>query len=193
MRLLFWFYLPSLGMVYALSNPDRKVCTKCTERSRTSVLLVCVAGTMEEEEKESRSSWFSSFSLSSFSSVTFLQLSKNKSSPTDMASKVKCVRTADLSKSPTTPDTTSLSNAYLHLSAKWRSSHSRVTKLISAWPNTTEKMYKKRRTTLSRCKLVKFSEVSDRVWVSFEAVIIEKTLKEEWTDKKYFYDNYNLV
>ena len=54
-------------------------------------------------------------------------------------------------------------------------------------------MYKKKTNALSRCKLVKFSEVSDRVWVSFEAVIIEKTLKEEWTDKKYFDDNYNLV
>ena len=28
-------------------------------------------------------------------------------------------------------------------------------------------------------------------WVSFEAVIIEKTLKEDWTNKNNFYDNYN--
>ena len=39
----------------------------------------------------------------------------------------------------------------------------------------------------------KFREVSDSVWVSFEAVIIEKTLKEEWTNKNNFDDNYNLV
>ena len=32
---------------------------------------------------------------------------------------------------------------------------------------------------LSKCKLVKFREVSDSVWVSFEAVIIEKTIKEK--------------
>ena len=37
----------------------------------------------------------------------------------------------------------------------------------------------------------KFREVSDSVWVSFEAVIIEKTIKEEWTNKNNFYDNYN--
>ena len=39
------------------------------------------------------------------------------------------------------------------------------------------KMYKK--TTQEQCKLVKFKEVSDSIWVSFEAVIIEKTLKED--------------
>ena len=37
----------------------------------------------------------------------------------------------------------------------------------------------------------KFREVSDSVWVSFEAVIIEKTLKEDWTNENNFYDNYN--
>ena len=39
----------------------------------------------------------------------------------------------------------------------------------------------------------KFREVSDSVWVSFDAVIIEKTIKEEWTNKNNFNDNYNLV
>ena len=39
----------------------------------------------------------------------------------------------------------------------------------------------------------KFREVSDSVWVSFEAVIIEKTLKEDWTNENNFYNNYNLV
>ena len=37
----------------------------------------------------------------------------------------------------------------------------------------------------------KFRKVSDSVWVSFEAVIIEKALKEDWTNKNNFYDNYN--
>ena len=37
----------------------------------------------------------------------------------------------------------------------------------------------------------KFREVSDSVWVSFEAVIIEKTIKEKWMDKNYSNDNYN--
>ena len=37
----------------------------------------------------------------------------------------------------------------------------------------------------------KFRKFSDSVWVSFEAVIIEKTLKEEWTNKNNFDDNYN--
>jgi len=41
-------------------------------------------------------------------------------------------------------------------------------------------MYQKeRRTTLSRCSLVKFRQVSNSVWVGFEAVIIEQTIKEE--------------
>ena len=31
------------------------------------------------------------------------------------------------------------------------------------------------------------------VWVSFEAMVTEKTFKEELTNKKYFHDNYNLV
>ena len=39
----------------------------------------------------------------------------------------------------------------------------------------------------------KFRKVSDSVWVSFEAVIIENTLKEEWANTNDFYDNYNLV
>ena len=39
----------------------------------------------------------------------------------------------------------------------------------------------------------KFRKVSDSVWVSFEAGVIEKTLKEDWTNKNNFYDNYNLV
>ena len=30
----------------------------------------------------------------------------------------------------------------------------------------------------------KFRKVSDSVWVSFEAVIIEKTFKDDWTNKK---------
>ena len=37
----------------------------------------------------------------------------------------------------------------------------------------------------------KFREVSDSVWVSLKAVIIEKTLKEEWTKKNNSNDNYN--
>ena len=37
----------------------------------------------------------------------------------------------------------------------------------------------------------KFRAVSNSVWVCFEAVIIEKTLKEEWTNKTNFDDNYN--
>ena len=37
----------------------------------------------------------------------------------------------------------------------------------------------KKTNALSKCKLDKFREVSDSVWISFEAVIIEKTLKEE--------------
>ena len=39
--------------------------------------------------------------------------------------------------------------------------------------------------------VVHFREVSGTVWVSFEAVVIEKTIEEECTNKKYFYDNYN--
>ena len=31
------------------------------------------------------------------------------------------------------------------------------------------------------------------VWVSFEAMVTEKTFKEERTNKMYFHDNYNLV
>ena len=37
----------------------------------------------------------------------------------------------------------------------------------------------------------KFREISDSVWVNFEAVIIGKTIKEKWMDKNYFNDNYN--
>ena len=36
-----------------------------------------------------------------------------------------------------------------------------------------------------------FKEVSGTVWISFEAVVIENTIKEEWTKKNIFYDNYN--
>ena len=36
-----------------------------------------------------------------------------------------------------------------------------------------------------------FKEVSGTVWISFEAVIIEKALKEDWTNKNNFYNNYN--
>ena len=39
----------------------------------------------------------------------------------------------------------------------------------------------------------KFKEISNTVWIRFEAMITEKTSKEKWTYKKYFYDNYNLV
>ena len=46
---------------------------------------------------------------------------------------------------------------------------------------------------LSKCKLVKFRKVSDSVWVSFEAVITENTLKEEWTSKNNYNDNYNSI
>ena len=49
----------------------------------------------------------------------------------------------------------------------------------------------KKTNALSKCRLEKFRKVSDSVWVSFEAVIIEKTLKENWTNKNNFYDNYN--
>ena len=31
------------------------------------------------------------------------------------------------------------------------------------------------------------------VWVYFEAVIIEKTIKEEWTNENHFYDNYKTI
>ena len=41
--------------------------------------------------------------------------------------------------------------------------------------------------------MVKFREVSDSVWVGFEAVITEKTIKEERTNNNNYYDNYNLV
>ena len=36
-------------------------------------------------------------------------------------------------------------------------------------------------------------EVNDIVWVCFKAVVIENTLKEEWTYKNNFHDNYNLL
>ena len=50
-------------------------------------------------------------------------------------------------------------------------------------------MQKRRRSNV----VGKFREFSDSVWVGFGAVIIEKTLKEDWTNKNNFYDNYNLV
>ena len=37
----------------------------------------------------------------------------------------------------------------------------------------------KKTNALSKCKLVKFRKFSDSVWVSFEAVVTEKTIKEE--------------
>ncbi len=39
----------------------------------------------------------------------------------------------------------------------------------------------------------KFRKVSDSVWICWKAVITEKALKEKWTNKNKFYDNYNLV
>ena len=42
-------------------------------------------------------------------------------------------------------------------------------------------MKKRRRSNVNE----KFREVSDSVWISFEAVIIEKTIKEKWIDKNY--------
>ena len=48
-------------------------------------------------------------------------------------------------------------------------------------------MKKRRRSNV----VEKFRQVSGTVWVSFEAVIIEKTLKEERTYKNNFDDNYN--
>ena len=41
--------------------------------------------------------------------------------------------------------------------------------------------------------LIKLREVSETVWISFEALIIEKTIKEEWMNRNNFDDNYNLV
>ena len=60
-------------------------------------------------------------------------------------------------------------------------------------PNCIQNVLKNRRNALSKCKLVKFRKVSDTVWICFEAVITEKTIKEEWTDKNNSDDNYNLV
>jgi hypothetical protein len=37
----------------------------------------------------------------------------------------------------------------------------------------------------------KFRKVSDSVWICWKAVITEKALKEKWTNKNKFYDNYN--
>ena len=52
-------------------------------------------------------------------------------------------------------------------------------------------MYTKRR---RRSNIVeKFREVSDTVWVCLKAVITEKTIKEERTNKNDYNDNYNLV
>ena len=39
----------------------------------------------------------------------------------------------------------------------------------------------------------KFKEVSNTVWIRFEAMVTEKTFKEEWTNKNNFDDNYNYV
>ena len=51
-------------------------------------------------------------------------------------------------------------------------------------------MYKKDDDS-EQMQLAKFRKVSDSVWVSFEAVITEKTLKEKSSKKNYFYDNYS--
>ena len=40
-------------------------------------------------------------------------------------------------------------------------------------------MYQNRRNAFPQNVVEKFREVSDTVWVSFKAVIIEKTIKEE--------------
>ena len=63
--------------------------------------------------------------------------------------------------------------------------------LISGNPMSL-KMYQKKTNALSKCRLVKFRKVSDSVWVSFEMLwFIEKTFKEDWTNKNNFNDNYN--
>ncbi len=62
----------------------------------------------------------------------------------------------------------------------------------SSFWNDSWKNVKKRRNALSKCRLVKLKKkLVYTVWVSFKAVITEKTLQEEWTNKNYFYDNYN--
>ena len=38
-----------------------------------------------------------------------------------------------------------------------------------------------------------FKEVSGTVWISFEAVVIENTIKEECINKKYSNDNYSYI
>ena len=48
-------------------------------------------------------------------------------------------------------------------------------------------MYKKRWANV----VEKFGKVNDIDWVSFEAVVIENILKEDWTNKNNFNDNYN--
>ena len=48
-------------------------------------------------------------------------------------------------------------------------------------------MKKRRRSNV----VEKFREVSDIFWVCLIAVITEKTIKEEWTNKNNFDDNYN--
>ena len=44
---------------------------------------------------------------------------------------------------------------------------------------------------MRKCSLQSLERLVYSVWFSFEAVIIEKTLKEDWTNKNNFYDNYN--
>ena len=47
---------------------------------------------------------------------------------------------------------------------------------------------------MSKNVVVKVSDKLDYiVWISFEAVNIEKTIKEKWTNKNNFDDNYNLL
>ena len=53
-------------------------------------------------------------------------------------------------------------------------------------------MYKKRRRQWANV-VEHFKETSGTIWVCLKAVIIKKTLKEEWTNKNNFDDNYNLV
>ena len=55
--------------------------------------------------------------------------------------------------------------------------------------HTCFKIKKRRRSSL----VEKFTKVSDIVWVCWKAVITENILKEKWTNKNDFNDNYNLL
>ena len=50
-------------------------------------------------------------------------------------------------------------------------------------------MYKKKRRRSSVVE--KFRKVSDSVWICLKGMIVEKTIKEESSQKNNFYDNYN--